>query len=126
MITQARSRRKPSGGRYHSFRDKRLHERASHPTLTKLSERSVRTIRLRGGSIKARLLTTNMANVYNGKTKKFMQSKIVTISDNPANRNYVRRNIITKGTIIDTEAGKARVTNRPGQEGAVNAVLLSE
>lgn len=125
MITQSRSRRKPSGGRYKSFRDKRLHERASHATLTKLGERNVRSIRTRGGNVKARLLLTNIANVYDSKAKKFMKTKIVTITENPANRNYVRRNIITRGTVIETEAGKARVTNRPGQEGAINAVLIS-
>lgn len=125
MITQSRSKRKPSGGRYNSFRDKRLHERASHPTLTKLGERKVRTIRLRGGNVKSRLLLANIANVYDRKAKKFLKAKIVTITENPANRNYVRRNILTKGTIIETDAGKARVTNRPGQEGAVNAVLIS-
>lgn len=125
MITQGRSKRKPSGGRYKSFRDKRLHERAAHPTLTKLGERKVKSIRVRGGSAKARLLTANIANVYDAKAKKYVKAKIVTITENPANRNYVRRNIITKGTIIETEAGKARVTNRPGQEGAVNAVLIS-
>ena len=125
MITQSRSKRKPSGGRYKSFRDKRLHERASPATLTKLGERKVRTIRLRGGSVKNRMLMANTANVYDTKSKKYVKAKIVTITENPANRNYVRRNIITKGTIIETDAGKARVTNRPGQEGAVNAVLIS-
>ena len=36
----------------------------------------------------------------------------------------VRRNILTKGAIIETDAGKAKITNRPGQEGTVNAVLV--
>ncbi|MEK6949175.1 MAG: 30S ribosomal protein S8e, partial [Nanoarchaeota archaeon] len=50
---------------------------------------------------------------------------IKTISGNPANRHFVRRNIMTKGAIIETEKGKARITSRPGQDGAVNAVLIS-
>lgn len=125
MITQSRSKRKPSGGRYKSFRDKRLHERASPPTLTKLGERSARTIRLRGGNVKTRLLMANIANVYDAKGKRYVKAKITTITENAANRNYVRRNIITRGTIIETDAGRARVTNRPGQEGMVNAVLIA-
>ncbi|HHC19323.1 MAG TPA: 30S ribosomal protein S8e, partial [Euryarchaeota archaeon] len=32
--------------------------------------------------------------------------------------------IITKGTIIETEVGLARVTSRPGQVGIINAVLI--
>ncbi|MBS3163365.1 30S ribosomal protein S8e, partial [Candidatus Woesearchaeota archaeon] len=51
-------------------------------------------------------------------------AKIKTILENPANRHYVRRNIITKGSVIDTDLGKARVTNKPGQEGAINAILI--
>ena len=46
--------------------------------------------------------------------------------DNPANVNYVRRNIVTKGAVIETSAGRARVTSRPGQDGQINAVLVDE
>jgi small subunit ribosomal protein S8e len=45
--------------------------------------------------------------------------------ENQANIHYVRRNIINKGAIIETNLGKARVTSRPGQTGTINAVLLS-
>jgi small subunit ribosomal protein S8e len=48
----------------------------------------------------------------------------MTIAENPSNRNFARRSIMTKGTVIETSAGKARITNRPGQEGAINAVLI--
>ncbi|MFB6184110.1 MAG: 30S ribosomal protein S8e, partial [Haloarculaceae archaeon] len=44
--------------------------------------------------------------------------------ENPSNPNYARRNIITKGAIIETSEGRARVTSRPGQDGQVNAVLV--
>ena len=40
------------------------------------------------------------------------------------NRNFARQNIITKGTIINTDMGKAVVTNRPGRDGAVTAKLV--
>jgi small subunit ribosomal protein S8e len=72
------------------------------------------------------LLSVDIANVYNPKTKKYSKEKIVTTSANPANRHFARRNIITKGSIIETEKGKARITSRPGQEGTVNAVLIEE
>ena len=38
--------------------------------------------------------------------------------------HYMRRNILTKGAIIKTELGDARITNRPGQDGVINAILL--
>jgi ribosomal protein S8E len=31
---------------------------------------------------------------------------------------------MTKGTIVDTEIGKVRITNRPSQEGTINGILL--
>ena len=46
------------------------------------------------------------------------------VVENPANRHYIRRNILTRGTIIKTEKGNARITSRPGQDGVVNAVLI--
>ncbi|MFH1511592.1 MAG: 30S ribosomal protein S8e, partial [Candidatus Woesearchaeota archaeon] len=33
-------------------------------------------------------------------------------------------NIITKGTIVDTDKGKVRITSRPGQDGTLNGVLV--
>ena len=53
-------------------------------------------------------------------------TKIVAVVENSANPNYVRQNIITKGSIIETEKGKAKVTSRPGQHGVVNAVLITD
>ncbi|MEM3023047.1 MAG: 30S ribosomal protein S8e, partial [Candidatus Bathyarchaeia archaeon] len=45
---------------------------------------------------------------------------------NPANVDYQRRGIVTKGAIISTPLGKAKVTSRPGQDGVLNAVLLKD
>jgi small subunit ribosomal protein S8e len=38
----------------------------------------------------------------------------------------VRQNIVTRGAVIETEAGRARVTSRPGQHGVINAVLITD
>jgi small subunit ribosomal protein S8e len=40
------------------------------------------------------------------------------------NPEYVRMNIVTRGAVVETELGKARVTNRVGQDGIVNGVLI--
>ncbi|MCI4362340.1 MAG: 30S ribosomal protein S8e, partial [Thermoplasmata archaeon] len=42
------------------------------------------------------------------------------------NPNYVQRNIVTKGAILETELGLVRVRSRPGQDGVVNAVRIGE
>jgi small subunit ribosomal protein S8e len=124
MISRAVSKRTPSGGRYKAYRKKRLAELGRPPTLTKLGERSLKLIKGRGGNLKYRLLRSTTANVFDKKNKKHVIAKIKTILENPANRHFIRRNIITKGTVIDTEAGKAIVKSRPGQDGVINAELL--
>jgi len=123
-ITQKRPKRKASGGRYISWRKKRVRELGSLPSFTKLGKKVFKVIRTVGGNKKRVLLSGEIANVYNPKEKKYEKLKIETILESPANRNFVRRNIITKGTILKTEKGKARVTSRPGQEGNINAVLV--
>lgn len=123
-VTHKRPRRKVSGGRYISFRKKRIFEMGSLPTLTKLKERKNKIVRTKGGNVKFRLLGDNTVNIYDPKTKKISKVKIKNILENPANRHFVRRNIITKGTIIETEKGKAKITNSPGQENVINAVLI--
>ena len=124
MITQARPKAKATGSRYHKFRDKRLFEKGNEPTLTKVGPKKSVEARTRGAHSKMRLLREEYANVLDKKTKKYAKAKIKTVLENPANRHYVRRNIMTKGTVIDTELGKAIITNRPGQEGIINAVLI--
>ena len=123
-ISQLDVGRNTSGGRRVRAYKKKLRELGSLPTLTTLGERRLKQERTTGGHKKTRLLTTPIANVYSPKDKKFYKVKIETIVENKSNINYIRRNIITKGAIIKTEKGNARVTSRPGQEGSVNAVLI--
>jgi len=82
--------------------------------------------RQRGGNTKTRALSINQANVSNPSTGKTQKMEILRVIRNPANVDYNRRGVITKGTIIETTIGVARVTSRPGQDGLVNAVLSSK
>ena len=49
---------------------------------------------------------------------------LLGVKENPSNRHFVRRNIVTKGCIVDTELGEAIVTSRPGQVGTLNGKLI--
>ncbi|MBN2067895.1 MAG: hypothetical protein JW744_05495, partial [Candidatus Diapherotrites archaeon] len=61
------------------------------------------------------------------KEKKTVKAEIVSVTENKANRLFLRRNIVTKGCTIKVKMqGKeqlAKVTSRPGQDGIVQAVL---
>ncbi|ACS33148.1 30S ribosomal protein S8e [Thermococcus gammatolerans] len=125
-IWQGRSLKKPSGGRIVLARKKRKRELGREPANTRVAEEREKRkiIRTYGGNRKVRLVEALYANVFEG--GKGRKVKILNVVENPANRQYARRNIITKGAIIETEIGKAVVTSRPGQDGVVNAVLLKE
>lgn len=118
-----RSLRKASGGRYHTNRDKRKFALANQSTFTRLGKRNTRKVRVLGGHKKTGLFSAEEANVSDKKGK-ITKVQIKTVVENTANIQLVRRNILTKGAVIETELGKARITNRPGQEGCINAVLV--
>ena len=97
---------------------------ARRPTLTKIGEKNISTHKILGAQTKIRLLTIDKVNIVDPKTKKATVGVIKAVLENPANRNFIRRNIITKGAVVDTDKGKVKITSRPGQEGALNGVLI--
>ena len=122
MQDHGRSTRKRTGGRLKPFNNRRKHEIGRHPTETQVGEPRFRTVDVRGNGEKTRALATDVASVSTG--EETVTAEITDVIENDAHPNYVRRNIITKGALIDTSEGTARVTSRPGQTGQVNAVLL--
>lgn len=124
MKDQGRSTRKRTGGRLRPIHKKKKQQLGREPTETQVGEPKFRTIDARGNNVKTRALQTNVANVTTG--DETVSATIQDVLENGANPNYARRNIITKGAVIDTDAGEARVTSRPGQTGQVNAVAIEE
>jgi len=123
-IWQGRSRRKRTGGRLRPIRKKRRHEIARELQSATVGAGTTKKYRVRGGNRKMRILTTNSVNVFDPATKTTKAVKVITVRENPANPNYVQRNIITKGAILETELGLVRVRSRPGQDGVLNGVRL--
>ncbi len=116
--------RKISGGKYHQRRKKKSYERKRQERTVTLGETKKKKIRGIGGNEKTILLNANIANILvKGKAKK---AEITNVLETPQNRFLARQNRLTKGAIIKTSLGKARITNRPSQEGQVNAILIEE
>ncbi len=109
------------------FREKKRFEIGNYFSATKLADakkeaNSTKQIRRRGGYFTTGLKSAAFANLQtkNG----FKKVRILNVMESKDNRNFARQNIITKGALINTDAGKAIVTNRPGREGNVNAKLV--
>jgi small subunit ribosomal protein S8e len=79
----------------------------------------------RGKTEKVRATATKYANV--AQKGKIIKAEIIGVESNDANRLFARSNIATCGAIIKIRVGKeekdAIITNRPGQDGVINAVL---
>jgi len=123
-LWQGKSRRKPTGGRLISSKGKRRFEIGTEKQFTKIGAQSLKRYRAAGGTVKVRMLAAEYANVVDKKTNKVTKVKILGVKTNPADPNYVQRSLINKGATIKTDLGDAIITSRPGQDGAVNAVLL--
>ncbi len=126
MKYQGKSIRKPSGGRLKLSRGKRKFELGLDATQPVIGPTRRKIVNVMGNGTKVKVLKDEFANVTDPKTGKTQKVKMTTVTDNPANKNFVRRNILTKGAIVTTEMGKAKITSRPGQDGEVNAVLISQ
>ncbi|MCD6402743.1 MAG: 30S ribosomal protein S8e [Candidatus Aenigmarchaeota archaeon] len=117
--------RKVTGGVVRRGRKKKKYEMGGDQILVKVSEEEKRkVVRTKGGGRKVKAVEVAFANVTDPKTGKTKKVKILGVVKNPANPHYVRRAIVTKGSIIKTEMGEAKVTSRPTQDGVVNAVLI--
>lgn len=117
---------------YHSkttkARKKRKYGIGRHPVETVIAEDKRKKIGTKGGSFKVKLVSAKYANVViEGKPVK---CEITGFIENPANKEYTKRKVITKGALInvkppgDKKELKVRVVSRPGQDGTVNAVSL--
>jgi small subunit ribosomal protein S8e len=118
------SRRKATGGIRNKSRKKRKRELGRYPIETTLGERKIKRQRVRGGKDKLKTRRDTQVNVNDGGTTKRLE--ILEVIHNPSNKDYDRRKIITKGTILKTELGSVQVTSRPGQAAVINGVLVKE
>jgi len=107
-------------------RGKRKYELGRESAETRIGERKMRIIRTMGGNRKFRLVTDTHINVVDPETNKVEVAEILNVVENRANSHFVRRNIITKGAIVETSKGLAEVTSRPGQHGILNGILLKK
>jgi small subunit ribosomal protein S8e len=112
--------KKISGGKYIKHRKKKSYEIAGQRRVIKIGEEKRKIKEGLGRTKKTVLLGAKFVNVE-GKNKK---TEIKNVFETPSNRFLARQNILTKGTIVQTDLGKVKITNRPTQEGNVNGILI--
>ena len=124
--SQARSKRKYTGKKYKHFHKKRKRELERPPINTKIGVEKKKIQRTIGGNYKLKLFSANFINLTDPATKKTKKVKILKFESNAASKDLNRRKILTKGAIVETELGLAKISSRPGQHGILNGILISE
>lgn len=119
-------KKKLSGGRKRVYRKKRKFEKGSFAVETTLGETKKKTSRGKGGKLKLKVLVDKFVCVTDVKSGKTQKVEITRVVKNPVNVDYNRRGVITKRAVVETSLGLARITSRPGQDGVLNAVLVSQ
>ncbi|MFB0558541.1 MAG: 30S ribosomal protein S8e [Candidatus Bathyarchaeia archaeon] len=119
-------KRKKTGGKKRPYRTKRLHEAGRHPVETVHAETVRKIEKGRSGNRKVKLMAAKYINVSDPSTGRTERLEIIDVVSNPANVDYNRRGVITKGAIVRTENGLAKIVSRPGQDGVLNAVVYQE
>jgi len=120
------TKRKSTGGKKRPYRSKRVYDVGKHPVETTLGDTTLKSKDGHAGIAKIKIVKTNLVNVSDPETGKTEKMEILDVVSNPANADYNRRGVITKGTIVKTEKGLARIVSRPGQTGTLNAVTYQE
>ena len=122
--SQARSRRKYTGKKYKHFHKKRKRELERPAIETKIGQEKKKHQRTMGGNYKLKIFSSTFINVTDPATNITKKLKILKFESNPASKDFNRRHILTKGAIIETELGKAKIVSRPGQHGVLNGILI--
>jgi len=124
--SQARSKRKYTGKKYKYFHKKRKRELNRPSIETQIGQEKKKKQRTLGGNSKLKLFSSTFINVTDLTTNKTSKVKILKFESNAASKDFNRRHILTKGAIVETELGMARISSRPGQHGILNGILMSE
>ena len=120
------TKRKKTGGKKRAFRTHRVYEQGRQPVETLLGETQRKEVKGISRISKVKLVKADYVNVSNPETGTTERQKILDVVSNPAKADYNRRGVITKGTIIRTEKGLAKIVSRPGQDGSLSAVVYEE
>ena len=124
---------KISGGYRNSINrcNKKLAWRGGEISNTAIAPKEkIKSIKARGHKRKPKLEKTKFAYIHDKGSNKAVKGELITVKINNADRQFARQNILTKGAIFKVKVGTAekwaKVTNRPGQTGTVQAIFVEE
>jgi len=97
-------KRRATGGRRIRIRMKRKFEMGRQPTATKIGEKKVTRVRVRGGNFKFRALKLEYGNFSWPGEAVTRKTRILRVAYNSTNNELVRTNTLVKGSIIQIDS----------------------
>ncbi len=100
----SRHKRRLTGGRMPVHQKKRAYELGRPMAHTKLGEKKIAKLRVRGGNYKFRALRLNTGNFNWQSEGVTIKTKILNVVYNASNNELVRTNTLVKNTIVQVDA----------------------
>ena len=100
----SRHKRRLTGGRMPIHKKKRAYESGRPSANTRLGEKRIRKLRVKGGNFKFRALRLNTGNFNWGSEGVALKSNILNVVYNASNNELVRTNTLVKNTIVVVDA----------------------
>jgi len=97
-------KRRSTGGKMRRIRKKRKFEIGRQPASTKIGEKRITRIRVRGGNYKFRALRLDQGNFSWASEAVTRKTRILRVVYNSTNNELVRTNTLVKGSIIQIDS----------------------
>ncbi|CAD25117.1 ECU02_0880 [Encephalitozoon cuniculi GB-M1] len=97
-------KRRKTGAKAVISRKKRNNRAGSQPSSTKIGERKVTPVRVRGGNRKYKALRLDMGHFKFITTGKFRMAKLLQVVYHPSSNELVRTNTLTKSSVVKISA----------------------
>jgi len=97
-------KKRKTGGKQTPWRKKRKFALGRPAAMTKLGERRVHEVRVRGGNVKYRALRLEAGNFSWGSENCTRKSRILGVVYNASNNEYIRTNTLVKNSVIQIDA----------------------
>ncbi|HDH41102.1 MAG TPA: 30S ribosomal protein S8e, partial [Candidatus Altiarchaeales archaeon] len=93
-------------GKITKARKKRKYAMGREAVETTLGEENRKRVRTRGGGSKLKLVSARFANLV--LKNKGVKCEIISLVENPSNKDFTRRSIITKGAILKVKTPEGK------------------
>merc|ERR1711981_1195691 len=97
-------KRRKTGGKLTKWRKKRKFELGRPPSMTKIGDTRIHSVRTRGGNKKYRALRLNYGNFSWPSESVTKKCRVLNVVYNASNNELVRTNTLVKGSVIEIDS----------------------